>query len=137
MRYCALQYARQERKRIAAERWQFRYSAFALVGHIAHTWAGIEAILDALIEWYHPLGGQANIQNEIPIGLDRKLKYINKMMRDPGFPDESKAALRALKIEANRLGKVRSLILHGMMFRDPRTPTGWRLQVREFDKNSS
>ena len=137
MRWCALQYALQERKKLADARWKFRHSAFATVGHIAHTWAGIEAILDALIEWYHPIAGQANIQNEVPVGLDGKVNYINKMIRDPGFPDSSKAALRSFKIEAKRLGKTRHLIVHGMMFRDPKTATGWRLQAREFDKETS
>ena len=137
VRRCALQYARQVRKNLADARWKLRHSAFATVGHIAHTWAGIEAILDAMIDWYHPIAGKVNIQHEVPIGLDGKVNYINKMIRDPGFPHASKEALRAFKIEAKRLGKIRHLILHGIMFRDPKTTTGWRLQVREFDKDTS
>ncbi|MCG6119527.1 MAG: hypothetical protein MEP44_02670 [Blastomonas sp.] len=137
LRYCALQYVRKERRKLAEIRWTLRYSAFATVGHIAHTWAGIETVLDALIEWYHPIAGQARIQDQVPVSLDGKVQYINKMARDPGFSEEAQAALRAFKIEAKRLGKIRNLILHGIMFRDPKTATGWRLQVREFDKNKS
>ena len=137
VRFCALEYARKERKRLADIRWKFRYSAFASVGYIAHTWAGIEAILDALIDWYHPIAGRENIQTEVPVGLSGKLSYMNKMSRDPGFNDPAKETLLLFKREAKRLGKIRALIVHGMMFRDPGTPTGWHLQVREFDKETS
>ncbi len=59
------------------------------------------------------------------------------MARDDGFGPAAKRVLLHIKMTAKRLGKLRHLILHGVMRRDFSTYTGWLLQVREFDKATS
>jgi hypothetical protein len=95
------------------------------------TWAGIEVMIDALIEWYHPIRGRTDIQEEYPVTFDRKMDYLNKMARDPGF-GESANNLRLMRTEAKRLTNWRKAIVHGLIIHQKPQGLEWVVSVRRF-----
>lgn len=131
LRYCILQYHRQSRKKQAEARWRYRQTVYSVLGQSVATWASIEMILDHLIDWYHPIAGAANIQPDLPVTFDRKMDYINKMARDPGWHDGG-AGLRFVRTEAKRLNKARKAIVHGAVWHIHPHSLDWIVQTREF-----
>jgi hypothetical protein len=131
LRFCILAHQRQERKKQAAIRWEYRRAVYSTLGQAIATWAGIEMIIDHLIEWYHPIAGAANIQPDLPVTFDRKMDYLNKMARDPAFHDGGDA-LRYIRTEAKRLNKMRKAIVHGVVWHLHPHGLDWIVQVREF-----
>lgn len=136
-RYCVLVYLRKERKKRADQLWEYRRSIISTLGQITITWATIELIIDHLIAWYHPLMGQEHIQREMPVNFERKMAYINKMVRDDGFDDIAKSGLRSLRTEARRLNKARKLMIHGVAHHRNGFSQFWWFTIREFDGHQS
>ena len=136
LRYCILQHHRESRKKQAKIRWEYRHSVFSTLGQTLTTWASIEMILDHLIEWYHPIAGAKNIQPDLPVTFDRKLDYINKMARDPGWHDGGED-LRFIRTEAKRLNKTRKTIVHGVVWHLHPQGLDWIVQTREFSGPNS
>ncbi len=136
LRYCILQYLRQSRKKQAEARWNYRRAIYSTLGQTIATWASIEMILDHLIEWYHPIAGAAQIQPDLPVTFDRKLDYLNKMARDPGWHDGGDG-LRFIRTEAKRLNKARKTIVHGVVWHLHPHSLDWIVQTIEFKGPSS
>jgi hypothetical protein len=136
LRFCILQAQLRDRKKRAQQRWEYRRTVYSILGHAVATWAGVEMVIDHLIEWYHPIAGAQNIQPDLPVTFDRKMDYVNKMARDPGWHDGG-AALRWMRTEAKRLNKARKLMVHGVVWHLHPNGVDWMVQIREFDGPSS
>jgi hypothetical protein len=69
--------------------------------------------------------------------LSKKLEYLNKMARDPGFGADGAYNLRLMRVHFNKLNKMRKSVIHGVIFH--RNPQGveWEVQLRTFAGGSS
>ncbi len=132
LRYCVLQYHKRERKKQFEIRAAYRGSVVQIIGQITVTWATIEYMIDYLIAWYHPIKGARDIAAEQPQNFAKKMDYLNKMSRDPGFTNPE--ALRVMRVRAKQLNGMRVKLLHGVVRH--RRPMGldWVVTVRDFKK---
>lgn len=112
----------------AGERQRFM---LAQIGLMTIVWASIETVVDALIDWYHPIGG-ALIQETLPRSLGSKIDYLNKMARDDGFTEATKTGLISLKKELKRLGKARHSYLHGAVWDRAGDGRNCELHIKDF-----
>lgn len=131
LRWCALQYARRVREKQREASWAYVQSVLTTVGNMTITWAGIELMLNTLIEWYQGRVGQV-IRPELPRNFADKLEYLRKMEPDVRWAADDRAKLRAIRIELKRLNEFRKEIIHGLLHQKNSRSTEWHVySVRE------
>jgi hypothetical protein len=120
LRWCAMQHARDVRKKRKDASWAYVQSVLTTIGNMTITWAGIELMLNTLIEWYQARVGTV-IRKDLPRDFSRKLAYLKKMEPDIRWSTADREQLRQIRIELARLNEFRKNIVHGLLTRSGNT----------------
>lgn len=117
---------RQQRSKQAQAAARQTEIVLMAVGNITISWAGVERILDELIAWYQH--HRAGLSLDHPREFGSKVKYLDRMLGDPGFGRPAKAFLIRVRGDADDLAKERNRLIHGLLH--PIAPSRDRWQTQ-------
>lgn len=124
-------YAKQVKAKRKEAQWAYVQSVLVTVGNITIMWAGIERLLDELIAWYQQ--NCTDLSKKHPKPFSEKIRYLNRMVEDERFTDETSNFFRFMASEAERLSDDRNDIIHGMLWHKGGLSLNWQTQRVVYD----
>jgi len=98
-------------------------------------WAGIELMMDNLIEWYQTRVGTV-IRSDLPRMLTNKLDYIRKMEPDIRWTVEERETLHEIRLEIARLSEFRHNLIHGLLHQKNSRTLDWHVHILKLNGNT-
>jgi hypothetical protein len=108
---------------------------FEAVGRLTLAWAQTETILDLIVWLLHSQYGGAQVEPQLPIGLQRKIRYVNKCFRKVALLKPYATRMREVMDKYAQAAVLRHDMAHGMVLEHSRM-TGETSLVRLIRENN-
>lgn len=123
-----MQHLRRLRKKQIESAFAYHQSVMGLIGSMTVTWAGIDLILNTVIEWHQMQPGPKLAR--LPRDVTRKLDYLkDRLEKDVRISASDRERVRSFRIRLVCLNKFRKKVVHGQLYQANRRTLDWSVHL--------